>query len=99
MTLKTILFLIFALGWSANSQLTSRGYIIYCPCMGRFGNQAEQLLGSLQFAHHLNRTLVLPPFIKYNYHDIEFIPFQDIFDVDAIREYTDVITLEDFMAT
>lgn len=67
--------------------------------MGRFGNQAEQLLGSLQFAHHLNRTLVLPPFIKYNYHDIEFIPFQDIFDVDAIREYTDVITLEDFMAT
>lgn len=67
--------------------------------MGRFGNQAEQLLGSLLFAKSVNRTLVLPPFIHYKgVKPPELIPFDRVLKVEPILKYHRVVTLDTFMS-
>ncbi|XP_026277927.1 GDP-fucose protein O-fucosyltransferase 1 [Frankliniella occidentalis] len=75
------------------------GYIVYCPCMGRFGNQADHFLGSLGFAKGLNRTLVLPPWVEYRYGQPRSIqvPFNVYFDVNRLLDFHKVITMESFM--
>ncbi|XP_033644470.1 GDP-fucose protein O-fucosyltransferase 1-like isoform X1 [Asterias rubens] len=49
-----------SLDWDA-----SKGYVLYCPCSGRFTGQVEQFLGAVQFAKAVGRILVAPPFIMY----------------------------------
>lgn len=92
-----LLALIVPLKVLCGGDIDLNGYILYCPCMGRFGNQAEQLLGSLQFAKALNRTLVLPPFIDYRNSGVNFIPFQSVLSVNRLKEFHKVITIQDFM--
>lgn len=77
----------------------THGYIVYCPCMGRFGNQAEQLLGSLYFAKSINRTLVIPPFILYGRGNSEptFLQPSKIIDINYLEEYHSIITLDSFL--
>ncbi|XP_072936509.1 GDP-fucose protein O-fucosyltransferase 1 [Epargyreus clarus] len=78
----------------------SSGYIVYCPCMGRFGNQADHFLGALAFSKGLNRTLVLPPWVEYRYGESKSrqVPFDTYFDVNSLKQYHRVITMELFMA-
>ncbi|XP_038206401.1 GDP-fucose protein O-fucosyltransferase 1 [Zerene cesonia] len=75
------------------------GYIAYCPCMGRFGNQADHFLGALQFSKGLNRTLILPPWVEYRYGEIKSlqIPFDTYFDIVSLQSYHKVISMENFM--
>ncbi|KAK2181134.1 hypothetical protein NP493_409g01017 [Ridgeia piscesae] len=68
------------------------GYIFFCLCMGRFGNQADHFLGSLAFAKRINRTLVLPPFRTYRN-----VMFTEWFKQEVVAQYHRVILAEDFM--
>lgn len=75
------------------------GYIAYCPCMGRFGNQADHFLGAIGFAKALNRTLLLPHWIEYRYGQQKSvqISFDTYFKVDPLFAYHRVQLMNDFM--
>ncbi|XP_003744035.1 GDP-fucose protein O-fucosyltransferase 1 [Galendromus occidentalis] len=75
------------------------GYIAFCPCMGRFGNQADQYIGALAFAKSIDRTLILPPWIEYPSGGTgpRFVPFDEYFNVSGILDYHRAITMEAFM--
>lgn len=66
---------------------------------GRFGNQADHFLGSLNFAKFLNRTLILPPWIEYRQGELKSIqvPFDRYFRVEMIQRFHRAITMKEFM--
>lgn len=96
--LKLILSALIFIKTSCNN-IDPLGYIVYCPCMGRFGNQADHFLGVLSFAHALNRTLVLPPWVEYRYGESRSIqvPFDTYFRVAPLLSFHKVVTMEEFM--
>jgi len=76
-----------------------QGYLLYCPCMGRFGNQADQLLGVMALAKGLKRTLVLPPWVEYTpgQRKPNMVPWDSYFQVEAVQKHAPAITMEEFM--
>jgi len=77
------------------------GYVMFCPCMGRFGNQIAQFLGAMSFAKALNRTLILPHFVEYIPYQRGSlqIPFEDYFRYKSLNAYHKSLTMDFFMGT
>ncbi|MFT5372593.1 MAG: peptide-O-fucosyltransferase, partial [Lysobacterales bacterium] len=76
----------------------SPGYLVFCPCMGRLGNQVAHLLGAMAAAHQSGRVLVLPPFIEFSGRETRFVPFETYFSLAAVREFVPAVSLEEFLA-
>lgn len=97
MTLRLLLPLLAA---PLQAEHPTLGYLTYCPCMGRFGNQADQLLGSMALAKALGRTLVLPPWVEYvpGRSTPRLVPWDTYFNLSVIQEYGPSLTMEDFLA-
>ena len=81
-----------------------KGYMIAFACQGRFGNQFDYLLGTLDYARAIDRTLILAPWVDYNARrgtgQYPWFPwFKEYFDVDALRQYHGgrVIDMPDFL--
>ncbi|CAF1180340.1 unnamed protein product [Adineta steineri] len=87
-----IISLGFILQVQTEQDIDPNGYIIFCLCMGRFGNQAEHFLGGLAFSKLINRTLIVPPWRTY-----KNIPYSEWFQIESLRSYHRVIDAEDFM--
>lgn len=94
--LSRVAVILFVVSSAWAVELDPNGYIIFCPCMGRFGNQVDQLLGVMQFARNLDRTLVLPNFIEYEYPKTTMVPFESIFEVSYMKKYVKVIRMASF---
>uniref|UniRef100_A0A0K2TXW0 GDP-fucose protein O-fucosyltransferase 1 n=1 Tax=Lepeophtheirus salmonis TaxID=72036 RepID=A0A0K2TXW0_LEPSM len=101
MILATRFFLLPILGFfpSTALEVDPKGYLVFCPCMGRFGNQVDHFLGSLAFAKGLNRTLILPHFVEYPFYRQKSIqiPFSTYFEVSEVSKFTSVIPMGVFM--
>lgn len=100
----SIIFLILLLTkfyntYCENVDIDTNGYIVYCPCMGRFGNQADQFLGALGFAKAINRTLILPPWVEYRTGETKSVqvPFNKYFNVSQVQSCHKARLMEDFM--
>eukprot|EP00808_Paulinella_micropora_P016547 g23368.t1 len=77
-------------------QWDAKGYVMFCPCMGRLGNQMDYFLGMLRVAKELDRTLVLPHFIFYQGSQRKLVPYEDFFDTNLLSPYARVITFKAF---
>ncbi|XP_012266691.2 GDP-fucose protein O-fucosyltransferase 1 [Athalia rosae] len=97
--ISTLLFIQVYHGYCAYPEIDDNGYILYCPCMGRFGNQADNFLGALGFSIALNRTLVVPPWVEYRTGATRStqVPFDTYFNVSQLETCHRVIVMERFM--
>lgn len=74
------------------------GYLLYCPCIGEFGQQTGDLLNALAFSKGINRTLVVPPWLIYKFDaNSVHVPYDRWFSLVELKKYHKVILFKYFM--
>ena len=58
--------------------------IVFCPNMGRFGNQLDHYTSMLHLSKMVNRKLILTPLIDYS-NGFNLIEFTEIFNFTILR--------------
>ncbi|UJR32853.1 hypothetical protein I4U23_020315 [Adineta vaga] len=91
---SVLISIVFIFQVQTEQDIDPNGYIMFCLCMGRFGNQVEHFLGGLAFAKAINRTLIVPPWRTY-----KNIRYSEWFEIESLRLYHRVIDAEEFMQT
>ena len=78
-----IVFIVIAS--KAESPTGLSGQIIFCPNMGRFGNQLDHYTSMLHLSKLVDRKLILSPLIDYS-HGFNPIEFTKIFNITVLRK-------------
>ena len=69
----------------ASNRTGQCGQIIFCPNMGRFGNQLDHYTSMLHLSKLVNRKLILSPLIDYS-NGFNPIEFTKIFNITILRK-------------
>ena len=75
-------FIVFVIASNRTGQC---GQIIFCPNMGRFGNQLDHYTSMLHLSKLVNRKLILSPLIDYS-NGFNPIEFTKIFNITILRK-------------
>ena len=85
-------------------QWDENGYMMAFGCMGRFGNQFDYLLGTMDVAEKSGRTLIIAPWVDYNARattgQYPWFPwFKEYFRMDTMADFNGgkVIDAADFI--
>ena len=66
---------------------------MFCPNMGRYGNQLDQYVSMIHLSTSIDRQFILGPLIFYEGLSIELIPFASVFNISELRQQYAVVEM------
>ena len=94
------MFLLWLLGLlSEGVDSSTVSDLIFCPSMGRYGNQLDHYLSMIHFSRVVDRRLILPPLIVYAGSEIQLVPFGSVFNLERLAELINIASPAEYDMT